>query len=98
AKETMAEVWRDWENVVINGVFPLRRFLNRSNHSVVFLTEAQNLPNAAIKLVPVDPVLAEAQIAHLRTIAALAHPHLIRLLDAGHCQLGGHPFLFVVME
>jgi TonB family protein len=28
----------------------------------------------------------------------LSHPHLIRLLDAGHCQLGGQQFLFVVME
>jgi TonB family protein len=94
----MAEVWTDWDNVVINGVFPLRRLLHRSNHSVVYLTEAQNLPNAAIKLVPADLMLAAAQISHLRMIATLAHPHLIRLLDAGHCQLGGHPFLFVVME
>jgi serine/threonine protein kinase len=33
-----------------------------------------------------------------RTAATLSHPHLIRLLDAGRCQLGGHQFLFVVME
>src|SRR5271165_1077869 len=96
----MTELWAKWESLVIDGVFPLRRFLGRSDHSVVFLTEykAQDFPNAAIKLVPADPAVAEAQISHWRMIAALSHPHLIRLLDAGRCQLGGHPFLFVVME
>jgi len=96
----MTEVWTKWESQIINGVFPLRRFLGRSDHSVVFLTEykAQNLPNAAIKLVPADPVLTEAQLSHWRTVATLSHPHLIRLFDAGRCQLGGHQFLFVVME
>jgi serine/threonine protein kinase len=94
----MAEVWTDWENVVIDGVFPLRRLLKRSNHSAVYLTEARNLPAAAIKLIPADPMLAQARASYLRTIATLAHPHLIRLLDAGHCQLAGHSYLFVVME
>ncbi|MGH7878863.1 MAG: hypothetical protein ACREQD_05145, partial [Candidatus Binataceae bacterium] len=64
----MAEDWTKWERQVVNGVFPLRRFLGRSDHSVVFLTEyrAQNLPNAAIKLVPADPVLAEARLSQWR--------------------------------
>jgi TonB family protein len=94
----MTEIWTKWESQVVNGVFPLRRFLGRSNHSVVFLTEARDFPNGAIKLIPSDPLRAEAQLAHWRTAATLSHPHLMRLLDAGQCQLGGHPFLFVVME
>ena len=42
---TETEIWTKWESQVVNGIFPLRRFLGRSNHSVVFLTEcrAQNL-------------------------------------------------------
>src|ERR1700732_3409525 len=96
----MTEVWTKWEGQVINGVFPLRRFLSASDHSAVFLTEykAQNLPNAALKLVPAIPALAEAQLSHWTTAAALSHPHLIRLFEAGRCQLGGLQFLFVVME
>jgi len=96
----MTEAWTKWESQVINGTFPLRRFLGGSDHSAVFLTEhkAQKLANAAIKLVPADPATAEAQLSHWRTAAALSHPHLIRLLDAGRCQLGGHQFLYVVME
>jgi outer membrane biosynthesis protein TonB len=96
----MTNVWTKWEGLVINGVFPLRRFLSRSNHSVVFLTEhrAKNLPDAAIKLVPADSVRAEAQLACWRMDASFSHPHLIRLFDVGRCQLGGHNFIFVVME
>ncbi len=99
-RETVTEVWPQWQGEVINGVYPLRRFLNGSDHSAVFLTEckAQNIPNAAIKIVPAERVVTEVQLSHWRTAARLSHPHLIRLLDAGHCQLGGHQFLFVVME
>jgi TonB family protein len=98
---TMTEDWtKEWERRIVNGVYPLRRFLGRSNHSVVFLTEckAQNVAQAAIKILPANPALTEAQLAHWRRVATLSHPHLIRLLDAGRCQLGGHNFLFVVMD
>ncbi|HWG69574.1 MAG TPA: protein kinase [Steroidobacteraceae bacterium] len=96
----MTEIWTKWENRVVNGIFPLRRFLGRSDHSVVFLTEHRqgSIPDAAIKLVPADPALTEAQLACWRTASALSHPHLIKLFDTGRCRLGGHPFLFVVME
>ncbi len=97
---TETNIWTRWESHVVNGLFPLRRFLGRSNHSVVFLTEyrANNLANAAIKIIPVDPAVADMQLARWQAAAALSHPHLIRLLDAGRCKLGGHPFLFVVTE
>jgi TonB family protein len=98
---TMAEDWtKEWERRIVNGVYPLRRFLGRSNHSVVFLTEckAKNVAQAAIKILPANPALTEAQLAHWRRVATLSHPHLIRLLDAGRCQLGGHSFLFVVTD
>jgi TonB family protein len=97
----MSEDWtKEWERRTVNGVYPLRRFLGRSNHSVVFLTDckAQNIAQAAIKILPANPALTEAQLAHWRSLATLSHPHLIRLLDSGRCQLGGHNFLFVVMD
>jgi hypothetical protein len=97
---TETEIWTKWESQVVNGIFPLRRFLGRSNHSVVFLTEfrARNLVNAAIKIIPADPARAESQLSRWQLAAALSHPHLIRVLEAGRCKLGGHPFLFVVTE
>jgi TonB family protein len=97
--ETTTEFWPQWQSEIINGVYPLRRLLNGSNHSAVFLTEckAQDVAIAAIKIVPAERVTL-AQLSHWRTAADLSHPHLIRLLDAGLCQLGGRQFLFVVME
>jgi eukaryotic-like serine/threonine-protein kinase len=96
----MSETWAKWESLVINGVFPLRRFLSRSNHSVIFLTEnkAHGFSEAAIKLIPAHPTRSEAQLSHWRTVADFSHPRLIRLFDSGSCQIAGHPFLFVVME
>src|SRR3984893_16758429 len=97
---TMTKIWTKWEGQVVDGAVPLRRLLSASDHSAVFLTEykAQNLPNAALKLVPAIPTLAQAQLSHWTTAATLSHPHLIRLLETGRCQLGGRQFLFVVME
>jgi TonB family protein len=96
----MTEVWTKWEGQLINGVFPLRRLLSGSDRSAVFLTDykTRNLPNAALKLVPAIPALAQAQLAQWMAAAALSHPHLIRLFEAGRCQLGGIQFLFAVME
>ena len=97
----MTEDWtKQWERRIVNGVYPLRRFLGRSDHSVVFLTEckAQNVAQAAIKILPANPALIETQLGHWRRLVTLSHPHLIRILDAGRCQLGGHNFLFVVMD
>lgn len=97
---TNSEIWSAWENQVVNGEFPLRRFVGASRHSAVFLTEyrAGNLPDAAIKLVPDDASRVPAQLAQWKAAAALSHPHLIRIFDMGRCQLGGRGFLFVVME
>ena len=95
----MSEVWSKWAGQIVDG-FPLRRLLGVSDHSGVFLTEAPayNLSNAAVKLVPAIPTLAESQLAHWTAAAALSHRRLIRLLSTGRCQLGSLHCLYVVME
>jgi len=97
---TKTQVWVGWENQVVNGAYPLRRFLGGSNHSAVFLTEyrPEGVTNAAIKLVPADTLETEAQLVQWGTAATLNHPHLIRLFDVGRCHIGGRVFLYVVME
>jgi TonB family protein len=96
----MSEVWTRLEGQVVNGEFPLRRYLGSSDHSGVFLTEyaSQNISQAALKLVPAIPTLAESQLAHWRAAASVAHPQLIRLFETGRCQLGGLHYLFVIMD
>ena len=100
AAAAKTEVWTRWVGQVVNGIYPLRRFLGASAHSSVFLTESttEGFLNAAIKLVPADPELTAVQLWHWKTAATFSHPHLLRLLDAGQCEIEGRPLLFVVME
>src|ERR1700733_9004388 len=100
ASEAMSEVWPRWQGHVINGVFPLGRYLGCSDHSGVFLTKsaARGLSEAVVKLVPADRALVESQLPRWKRAGGLAHPHLLRLLEWGGCQLDGLPYLYTVME
>lgn len=91
--------WSGWQNALVNGVYPLQRLLNASERSAVFLTECKGRAetNATIKIIPIERITL-AQLSHWKSATGLSHPHLIQLFDAGLCQLGGHQFLFVVME
>jgi TonB family protein len=94
------EVWTQFQGHVINGVFPLGRYLGHSDHSGVFLTKSSELgpSEVAIKLVPADRALAELQLPRWKRAGNLAHPRLLRMLEWGGCQLDGLPYLYVVME
>jgi TonB family protein len=85
---------------VIAGKFRLGQFVGESERGSVFLAEydGQEVQKAAIKLIPADSVDAAAQIARWKQAAKLSHPHLIRLLDMGRCELDGRAMLYVVME
>jgi TonB family protein len=100
ASELMSEVWAALEGRVVNGEFPLQRHLGGSDHSGVFLTECtkRKLSEVAVKLVPATPPHAEAHLSRWLTAADLDHPHVLRILEAGQCQLGGLRYLYAVME
>jgi hypothetical protein len=91
--------WSGWQSALINGIYPLHRLLNGSERSAVFLTEFKGRADAgaAVKIIPIERVTL-AQLTHWKLAIGLSHPHLIQLFDAGLGQLGGHQFLFVVME
>jgi len=93
-------LWEAWQGLAINAIYPLRRVLHASRQSAVFLTEGKlhNLSDAAIKIVRADSVAADLQLRRWRVVAALSHPHLVRIVDSGQCQFGRHQCLFVVME
>lgn len=93
-----AEVWKTWEGRVVDGKFPLRRWLGGSEHSAVFLTDRQGrqgTEKAALKLIPADAGDADRQLARWRAAAQLSHPHLIRIFETGRC---GMTLLYAVME
>lgn len=51
-----------------------------------------------VKLVPTNRALVESQLPRWKRAGGLAHPHLLRLLKWGGCQLDGLPYLYTVME
>jgi serine/threonine protein kinase len=98
--ESMSEAWTRWQGHLVNGLFPLGRYLGCSDHSGVFLTKsaAQSAAQVAIKLVPTNRALAESQLRRWKRAGRLTHPRLLRLLKWGGCQLDGLPYLYCVME
>ncbi|MBI3695739.1 MAG: TonB family protein [Acidobacteria bacterium] len=96
----MTQPWKQWEGQVVDGAFLLRQYLGGSENSAVFLTEyAEPEPRrAAIKLVLAEPGRAEIQLSRWEVAANLSHPHLIRLLRTGRCQVSDTALLYVLME
>ena len=96
----MFESWKHWEGNIVDGKFRLLRYLGGGHRSAVFLTQYGD-PDpqpAAIKLVLTDSECWELGLSQWERAARLSHPHLIRLLHIGSCQLDQVGLLYVVME
>ena len=98
------EAWKQLEGRDINDEFYLRKYLGDSEQCAVFLAErasrdgVEEPQQVAIKLLPADQANAELQLSRWQLAQSLSHPHLIRLLQAGRCRLGGMEMFFAVME
>ncbi len=97
---TPTQLWKTWEGRAVDGKFPLRQWLGGSDHSAVFLTErsGKESQKAAVKLIPRESLDENAQLSSWAGAARLSHPHLIRLLEWGRCQIDDTRLLYVVME
>jgi eukaryotic-like serine/threonine-protein kinase len=95
----MRDDWKKLEGHVVNKMFPLRKFLGSTSHSGVFLTQSGHEPpkSLAIKFIS-GGAKADSQVSLLQRASKLSHPHLLRLLPGGRCQLAGMDLVFVVME
>ena len=96
----MTEVAKHWEGQIVEGLFPLRKYLGGSDHSAVFLTvyEEGGAQTAVIKLVPADRATADLQLTNWRLAAQLTHPNLLHLYRTGRCRIDGNDLLYLVME
>jgi TonB family protein len=98
----MSEAWKRWEGRTVDGRFPLQSYLGSSDHSAVFLTVRQphggDSEKAAIKLISAGAVDANHQFVRWKAASELSHPNLIRIFEAGLCELDGTELLYVVME
>ncbi|HZW95381.1 MAG TPA: TonB family protein [Candidatus Eremiobacteraceae bacterium] len=97
---TANERWKRWEGKLVDGKFPLQKWLGGSDHSAVFLTErgGGNRQKAAIKLIAADNLDTNDQLTRWAEGARLTHSHLIRLFGDGRCLIDGTPLLYIVME
>lgn len=95
-----SDAWKNWEGRTVDGKYPLRQWIGNAEHSAVFVTDrpGQNGKKAAIKFVELNGGDPEREAARLRAAASLSHPHLIRILANGRCQVDGASFLYAVME
>jgi TonB family protein len=95
----MNAVWKDLEGHAVNGL-PLLRCVASSEHSGVFRTESAKHASSAltVKLVRIDPTSADAQLSRWLAATHFAHAHLIRMFEAGRCQVGELHCLYVLME
>jgi len=104
--KAMSEMGQTWVGRVVNGRFPLETYVGGSDRTAVFLTTRQDSSGsekAAIKLLACDPTNAgrtnaERQLLRWQTSRELIHPNLIRVFEAGRCQLEGTELLYVVEE
>lgn len=95
----MTDAWRQWEGEVVDNRYHLRQFLGGSDHSAVFLSEFGQPPQkAALKFLEANSATAQLQLSRWERVAKLSHPHLLRLLQGGRCQLGRASMLYVVTE
>ena len=90
--------WKLWEGQVVDGCFPLRRYLGGTDHSAVFLTQYGDPDprNAAIKLVLVGP--NSELLSQWERAAQLSHPNLLRLLRTGSCRVNQLALDYVTTE
>lgn len=98
---SISEASRNWEKHVVEGKFPLQRWLGASDHSAVFLTQrggGQGFQRAAIKLIEATGWDLERRLSQWRAAAQLSHPHLIQIFQNGPCIIDGSALLYVVCE
>ena len=95
----MSEAWKHWVGEVVDAKFPLREYLGGSEYSAVFLTErGDQATRAAIKFIQVDESDAGLQLSRWKRAAQLSHPCVLRLFEAGRCQIEGFTLLYIVSE
>jgi TonB family protein len=97
----MSELWKRWTGRNVAGKFTLESYLGGSDHSAVFLTTRSSgagSDKAAIKLIAADASSAEKQLARWNSSREWNHPNLIRIFEAGQCDLDGTQLLYVVEE
>jgi TonB family protein len=96
------ESWKRLEGHTVAEKFQLLSYLAGSDVSAVFLTSIRrdggDSKEAAIKLIYAGTTDVEKQLLVLNSARELNHPNLIRVFEAGRCEIDGMQLLYVVQE
>src|SRR5207247_9701333 len=90
-----------WEGRVVEGKYPLLELVGSGPRGSVFRTEfsgKNGAQKAAIKIIPIEPASIEDQLSRLRLASQLSNSHLIKIFDAGQCQIQHEHALYVVVK
>jgi len=90
-----------WQGKVVEGKYPLLELIGTGPRGPVFRTQLSGpngLESAAIKLIPVEAKHAQAELSGLILSRALSHPNLIKIFDAGQCEIRRQPTIYVVTD
>jgi TonB family protein len=96
------ESWKRSEGRTVAEKFQLLSYLAGSDTGAVFLTSVRvaggDSKEAAIKLVYAGTTDAGKQILLWTSARELNHPNLIRVFEAGRCEIDGMQLLYIVQE
>jgi serine/threonine protein kinase len=94
----MTEFWNRCEGQSV-GSYLLLKHLSGFARSAVYAAESgQDTQPAAIKLLQIDDAERELRLSAWSALAPLSHPHLIRVFEAGQCEIDGVSLLYLAME
>src|SRR5260370_10189643 len=88
--------WKEWEGEIVDGQFPLERFLGPGKDGAVFLTRVAS-GNAAIKLVHA-PGDSKDVVERWSRASILDHPNLLKILRVGTWTKTTTRLAYVVTE
>jgi TonB family protein len=90
----------DWIGRTIDGRFPLLECLADTGVEAVFRTDlgGTSPKRAVIRLIRADAGDATSRAEAWVAASKLSHPHLMRILHTGRCEIDAVPILFAVTE
>jgi len=96
----MTSDWQQWEGHTVDGKFVLANYLGGCDQSAVFrTTRSDGEPSdAAIKLVTLEPSMADKQLRLWQKASELQHPNLIRIFAWGRYANDSPSVVYVVEE
>jgi hypothetical protein len=95
---TMTEFWNSCEGQSVGSYLLVKHLSGFSNSAVYTAVSGQNTQPFAIKLLQIEGEEKERRLAAWSALLPLSHPHLIRVFEAGQCEIEGVSLLYLVME